>query len=83
MKELIISILRQRGMMKVVELALTLWLHQNHREIPDVWQASPEERDEIQKTERLLFLFLPQMQEEGIIEADPDWKYVRLKEVYA
>lgn len=79
MKDTILSILRERQMMKVIELALQVWLRQNNKEIPDIWQPTPEERDEIQKIERLLLLFLPQMQEDGLVDIDPDYKYIRLK----
>ena len=80
MRDTILSILKEHKMMKVVELALQVWLRQNHREIPDIWHPIPEEQSEIQKTERLLLLFLPQMQEDGLVDIDPDYKYIRLKE---
>lgn len=78
MRDIILSILKERKMMKVIELALQVWLRQNNKEIPN--QPTPEERDEIQKTKRLLFLFLPQMQEDGLVDIDPDYKYIRLKD---
>ena len=66
-------------MMKITEIAAEMWLRANHREVPPIWRPTPEELAEIQKTERLLMLFLPQMLEDGII--DTDWKHVRLMEV--
>ena len=80
-RELILVTLRQRGMMKVVELALQVWAKQNHKDIPEgVWQPTADEHNEIQKTERLLSLFLPKMQEDRLVEIDPDYKHIRLVE---
>lgn len=79
MRDTILSILKEYKMMKVIELALQVWLRQNGKEIPAVWHPTPEEHSEIQKTERLLLLFSPQMQEDGLVDIDPDYKYIRLK----
>ena len=80
MRETILSILREHKIMKIVEVALQVWARQNQKKIPKgVWRPTPEELAEIQKTERLLMLFFPQMLEDGII--DTDWKHVRLMEV--
>ena len=78
-RETILDILREHKMVKVIEIALQMWLRVNLREVPSIWRPTPEELAEIQKIERLLVLFLPQMLEDGII--DTDYKHVRLKEV--
>lgn len=80
MKEMILSILKEQGMIKVIELAIQVWQRQNHKEIPDIWRPTPEEHGEILKTEGLLLPFLPQMQEDGLVDIDPDYKYIRLKD---
>jgi len=76
MRELIIEVLEEHKFLKTIELALQVWLRKNKREIPDIWEPTKEEHEEILKTERLLMLFLPQLKEEGLVDIDPDYKYV-------
>jgi len=83
MRKLILNILKEKHQMKVIELAIAVWLARSHKEIPDVWQPSPSEHHEIQKTERLLWLFLPQMKGEGLIDITADRKYIYLAKEYA
>ena len=82
MRETILSILREHKIMKIVEVALQVWARQNQKKIPNgVWQPTPEGRAEIQKTERLVTLFLPRMMKDGVVDTTLDWKWIRLKEV--
>ena len=79
MRKLILIILREQKMLKIIELALQVWARQNHKVIPNgVWHLTSEEHNEVQKTERLLSLFLPKMQEDRLVEIDPDYKYICL-----
>jgi len=77
MRDIIINILQEYKFMKVIELALQVWLQQNNKQIPDIWQPTSEEQEELQKTERILLLFLPQMKEDGLVDIDPDYKCIK------
>lgn len=83
MRELILNILKEKHQMEVTKLAIAVWLARSHKEIPDGWQPSPAEHYEIQKTERLLWLFLSQLKGEGLIGMSTDSKYVWPKKEYA
>lgn len=77
MRDIIISILQEHKFMKVIELTLQVWLRETGRKIPNIWEPTPEEHEEILKTERLLMLILPQMKEDGLVNIDPDYKYIK------
>ena len=83
MRELILNILREKHQLEVIELATVVWLARNHTKIPNIWKPSPEEHYEIQKTERMLCLFLPQMEKEGLVGMSVDHKHVWPKKEYA
>ncbi len=78
MKELILTILKEEGMMKVTELAMEVWCRQNHFTAPDIWYPTPVEHEGILKTKRLLMLFLPQMLEDKLVNMTLDYKWITL-----
>jgi len=78
MRDTITNILKEYGLMKVVELTLQVWLQQNNREIPIVWEPTHEELAQLAETRSQLMSFLIQMKEEKLIDVDLDWKYMKL-----
>ena len=78
-KEAVLRLLKQGGLLKVIELATLVWAEEKQRKLPEgIWRPTPDEHKQILKTERLLQPLHLQLKEEGLVDIDLDWKYLRL-----